>query len=750
MQTKSHRVRSTRVSNNGSGNRGKSQRRGTRGSKAPPGRNGGVHNSRDSRRGSTSTNRGNKRRSEGASRQRKRRPRRTPGNRKNQVADYSDISDNSDDDIQISGITTLKSKGSQTNLAGLYSFSTVIELEQAVTTLVDCYEKIIKHSPSINYYTDILENKGQLPIGLVPAFSRYQLKLAAELKTLYEQKSYPFLEEIVTYRLRYSPDKTDPIFEELHEDVDIVTESEDDEAAAATLNSHGINNKVAEENTNINNDLHDEDDLSEPISQLYQGEKNKTPTLSTINETTVNEFPRYTDEESNSGYEDSESDHSDDSRSSNPSIIELDSDEDFQEDMNSNHLRGETTQQDNSKTPLNLEATKVETQNEDDDDEIIILGESQKYASYDNDKKEKEKTLEKIVEHKPATTIATTSSTTNNVINNQNSLNDILCSQDDIYSSLKETWPPKLPDIKDDGIKARVFTHHSALENQPYLTPEESVRNSYERFEFLGDSVVNSIITTIIYKQFPAYDAGQMTRIRTLLVSNRRLEKWTYLYGLQNYLIIKKRVLKEILNSGEKLYKIYADLFEAYVGGLIEENPRENMPKVRNWLAQLAKPAIDKIISSNSLHDVDSTVNMNAKNELDKILAPMGLKAYYVVTSKKSRRQPFTVMECRIAGGQITGIGKARNIRIAQQVAASNILEKKDLLDRLLENVSLQKNKGYDPKGNINRDSSNLKTESNNSSKYQANSVDGGDNYSEQYYAPKRTKNQNGDQKFYI
>ncbi|KAL3234821.1 Ribonuclease III family [Nakaseomyces bracarensis] len=674
MQTKSHRVRSTRTPNSSSrGNT--SQRRRTRGSKRAD--TSGVYRTR-TRDNHKSSRRGSYRGSERGARRRKRpRPRRNSG-RKNQIADYSDISDNSDDDIQISGMTTLKSKnGSHDNL---YSFSTVIELEQAVTNLVESYEKIISLSPSIDYYTQVLENKSDLPIGLVPAFSRFQLKLAAELKTLHEQKHYSFLDDIITYRLRYTSGNIEPLFEELLEDEDQHTNSED-------LNES--DDEVEELDEHLTKQYYTDPSLQKETHNsntplLGAGSNNNRKVPST------DEFPRYTDDDLEDDSAESSNASECDGNSDEHSIIELDSDSDDEivDDLTSNqdsHNNAQCFDINNKKSNIAKDTKTIE----DDDDEIIILGENQKYVNYANQFTDNNTSL------KHNTKVDTTENLT--TPSNQSPLQEFLKSQDEIYSKLNDSWPPELPEIYDSTIKARVFTHQSALENQPYLTPDESVRNSYERFEFLGDSVLNSIITMIIYKLFPTYDAGQMTRTRTLLVSNRRLEKWAYLYGLQNHLIIKKRILKEILNSGNKLYKIYADLFEAYVGGLVEANPKENMPRVREWLTQLAKPAIEKILASNSLHDVDPTVNMNAKKELEKILEPVGVNASFIITSKKSRKQPYSIVECQIAGGQLTGIGKARNVRIAQQVAASNILEKKNLLDKLLENISTQKNHQYDP-----------------------------------------------------
>ena len=56
------------------------------------------------------------------------------------------------------------------------------------------------------------------------------------------------------------------------------------------------------------------------------------------------------------------------------------------------------------------------------------------------------------------------------------------------------------------------ITHPSAVEGRP-------VSESYERLEFLGDSIVGAIVATELFERFPQMDEGELTRLKISLVS---------------------------------------------------------------------------------------------------------------------------------------------------------------------------------------------------------------------------------------
>ena len=68
----------------------------------------------------------------------------------------------------------------------------------------------------------------------------------------------------------------------------------------------------------------------------------------------------------------------------------------------------------------------------------------------------------------------------------------------------------------------KAFIHKSVLR---FLADqkEESLKTSYERYEFLGDSVLNLIVANYIFDKYPDKEEGFLTRIRTKLVNGKTL-----------------------------------------------------------------------------------------------------------------------------------------------------------------------------------------------------------------------------------
>lgn len=252
--------------------------------------------------------------------------------------------------------------------------------------------------------------------------------------------------------------------------------------------------------------------------------------------------------------------------------------------------------------------------------------------------------------------------------------------------SKKPKWPPKLPEIKDPAIRAKVFIHKSIIKDKLYLKESEMINTHNERLEFLGDSVLNTVMTMIIYNKFPTFAEGQLSKLRMSLVSNERIKSWTFLYDFHKKLKTNFEIEndKSLFQQGKR--KLYADVFEAYIGGLIEDDPKHNMPKVRRWLTKLSKPIIDEVMAKDVGLEVTDTVDLNAKRQLYSLVGYAALNLHYETIQRPSSVNPNTVVECRIGDGTVLGVGSGRNIKIAGLRAAQNVLDNKSLVEKLASN----------------------------------------------------------------
>mgnify|MGYP001236965521 FL=1 len=102
----------------------------------------------------------------------------------------------------------------------------------------------------------------------------------------------------------------------------------------------------------------------------------------------------------------------------------------------------------------------------------------------------------------------------------------------------------------------QAFTHKS-LNTEP--------RKNYERLEFLGDAVIDMIVSRELMRDFPEGDEGLLTQRRAALVQKPYLASIGHLLDLMDYLMIEKSVNLEIEKIAEKQQ---ANLFEALIGAI--------------------------------------------------------------------------------------------------------------------------------------------------------------------------------------
>lgn len=98
-----------------------------------------------------------------------------------------------------------------------------------------------------------------------------------------------------------------------------------------------------------------------------------------------------------------------------------------------------------------------------------------------------------------------------------------------------------------------------------------------QRLEFLGDTVINTVITTRLFLQFPEEKEGALTKKRAELISEGALFKIARLLGLGRFLFLGKG---EEMDSGRKKASLIADAYEAVVGAIYLDSSFETALRV--------------------------------------------------------------------------------------------------------------------------------------------------------------------------
>jgi ribonuclease-3 len=184
-----------------------------------------------------------------------------------------------------------------------------------------------------------------------------------------------------------------------------------------------------------------------------------------------------------------------------------------------------------------------------------------------------------------------------------------------------------------------------------------------ERLEFLGDSVLNLIISNFIYRRFEDASEGRLSRIRASLVKQDTLAGVAREIDLGDHIRLGGGELK---SGGFRRASILSDVLEALIAAIYLDSDYLQAEKVVLRLFDDLLQAVD----------IDSSMK-DAKTILQEYLQgrQKPLPHYQVVqTSGKSHDQVFTV-SCEVGDLGLHGEGRGSSRKKAEQQAAHNILQ---------------------------------------------------------------------------
>ncbi|KAF2028423.1 ribonuclease III [Setomelanomma holmii] len=190
---------------------------------------------------------------------------------------------------------------------------------------------------------------------------------------------------------------------------------------------------------------------------------------------------------------------------------------------------------------------------------------------------------------------------------------------DYIYRKVDEaqTLPP-LPPILEPHLHEAVFTHKSVHETNANVHQGIDFGLDYERLEFLGDAYIELLASRALYNRFPQVEVPQLCSWRERLVENLALGKFSEAYGLPDRLKHKSHWDKDT----KAWKKVVADLFEAYIAGIVLSDPQNGFGVAERFLDQLWAPQLlgfkERIIE-----------NPMARDELQKLCMTAGIKLGY-------------------------------------------------------------------------------------------------------------------------
>jgi ribonuclease-3 len=184
-----------------------------------------------------------------------------------------------------------------------------------------------------------------------------------------------------------------------------------------------------------------------------------------------------------------------------------------------------------------------------------------------------------------------------------------------------------------------------------------------QRLEFLGDAVLQLVLTGELYEKFPAYNEGPLTKARAKLVNRRALAEHGRGLGLGGHLIVSRG---EEINGGRDRSSALADAFEALLGAIFLDG---GFAVARDFILREFGP---KLQGLDAIPVLD-----NPKGELQEFLQARSPEAPQYEVASASGPDHDRHFECVVRhGGQELARGSGKNKKAAESEAARAALNK--------------------------------------------------------------------------
>ncbi len=213
--------------------------------------------------------------------------------------------------------------------------------------------------------------------------------------------------------------------------------------------------------------------------------------------------------------------------------------------------------------------------------------------------------------------------------------------------------------FKNENFLKQAFVHRSYLNENPAF---ELGHN--ERLEYLGDAVLELIVTEYLFKNYPDLAEGEMTNLRAALVNSQMLSQVSDRLGFINFLYLSKGEVKEI---GRGRQYILANTFEAFSGALYLD---QGYKAAENFIYNNLIPELKNIIEKKLWRDHKSLFQEAAQERV-------GITPNYKVLEESGPDHAKKFVVGIYLGKELVTQGEGCSKNEAQQQAAENALKLK-------------------------------------------------------------------------
>lgn len=183
-----------------------------------------------------------------------------------------------------------------------------------------------------------------------------------------------------------------------------------------------------------------------------------------------------------------------------------------------------------------------------------------------------------------------------------------------------------------------------------------------QRLEFLGDAVLQLVLTQHLFETFPDFTEGQMTKLRTRLVSRTALEKFANKIHLGDYLLLGRG---EETSGGRLRSSTLADAYEALIGAIYLDSDLQTVRDI----------VISHCDDELKIENADDPLERNPKGQLQELLQQFDLEGpVYRVIDESGPDHDKTFVSVVLWNGVQLAEGTGSSKKNSETAAAKNAL----------------------------------------------------------------------------
>lgn len=215
--------------------------------------------------------------------------------------------------------------------------------------------------------------------------------------------------------------------------------------------------------------------------------------------------------------------------------------------------------------------------------------------------------------------------------------------------------------FRNQALLKQALTHRSFLNE---AAGQKLTAN--ERLEFLGDAILDFVVSCWLYQQFPDYPEGLLTNLRANLVNTNALAKLARHLGIGEFIKMSRGERK---SGGQQNPSLLADTIEAIIGAIFLD---QGLTKTEAFIKKHLRTTLKEIVAKGEFKDYKSLLQ-------EKIQVQTGQPPVYKIIGQKGpdHAKIFTVSVFSQAKKLATASGKSK--QKAEQAAAQDALEKLSL-----------------------------------------------------------------------